>query len=89
MAPSLPFRERMKPKMKKTALIAGVACILLGGLWLLQGLGLVQIQPILCVADCEPVQGSSSKWAIVGFLTVVIGALAVFYALRRRPPPRR
>ena len=34
--------------------------VLLGGLWLVQGLGLVQIRPILCFADCEPVQGSSA-----------------------------
>jgi hypothetical protein len=70
--------------MKKTALIGGVIGILLGGLWLLQGLGLVQIRPILCFVDCAPVQGPSLTWASIGFGVVAAGVIAVFFALKGR-----
>jgi hypothetical protein len=58
-------------------IIAGIA-ILLGALWLLQGLGVVQIRPILCFADCAPVQGPSTTWAVIGAVTVAMGVLGVF-----------
>jgi hypothetical protein len=71
--------------MKKIALlVVGVICALLGGLWLLQGLGLVHVRPILCFADCAPVQGPSPTWAIVGFIMVAAGAVAIFFSLRPR-----
>jgi hypothetical protein len=70
--------------MKKTALVVGVISVLLGGLWLLQGLGLVQVRPILCFADCEPIQGASPVWAIIGFLMVAAGVIAIFYSLKGR-----
>ena len=66
--------------MKKTALVIGVAFELLGGLWLLQGLGVVHVKPILCFANCAPVQEASLTWTIVGFLTVAIGGAALFYS---------
>ena len=68
--------------MKIVALIAGTISLLLGGLWLLQGLGVVHVRPILCFADCAPIQGASSTWAIVGLLFVTAGVAAIFYALR-------
>jgi hypothetical protein len=70
--------------MKTIALVVGVIGVLLGGLWLLQGLGVVHVQPILCVADCTPIQGSSPTWAIAGFFVVSAGALAIFYSLKQR-----
>jgi len=70
--------------MKKTALVGGVIGILLGGLWLLQGLGIVQIRPILCFVDCAPVQGPSLTWASIGFVVVTAGVIATFFSLRRR-----
>ena len=70
--------------MKIAILVAGVIGVLLGGLWLLQGLGIVQIPPILCVAECEPLEGPAPIWAVVGFALAAAGALAIFYALRRR-----
>jgi hypothetical protein len=69
--------------MKPFVLIVSVIAVLLGGLWLLQGLGLVQVRPILCFADCEPVQGPSSMWAIVGLLVVTGGILGVRYSFKR------
>ena len=71
--------------MKRFILLAvSVAAVLLGGLWLLQGLGLVQVKPILCVADCEPLQGPSAAWAIIGFLVLAAGAFGIFRGFRRR-----
>ena len=68
--------------MKLMALIVGMICVLLGGLWLLQGLGIAHVRPILCFADCVPIQGPSVTWAIVGFLVVSAGAISVIYALK-------
>jgi hypothetical protein len=70
--------------MRSVVLIVSVLGVLLGGLWLLQGLGLVQVRPILCFADCEPVQGPSSTWAIIGLLVVTAGILGLFHSLKRR-----
>jgi uncharacterized membrane protein YbaN (DUF454 family) len=72
--------------MKKIALVVGVIGVLLGGLWLLQGLGVVHVRPILCFADCAPVQGTSTAWAIIGFLMLTAGVIAIFFSLKGRDP---
>jgi hypothetical protein len=73
--------------MKKILLIiAGLIGVGLGGLWLVQGLGLVTIAPILCVADCQPLEGPSPTWAVIGFVVLAAGAFALFQALKRRAP---
>lgn len=77
----------MRSFVKWIVLAVGVICILLGGLWLLQGLGVVHVRPILCFADCEPIQEPSLTWAIIGILMLSAGALAIFYSLRRRAAP--
>lgn len=73
--------------MKTIAAVIGVLFVLLGGLWLLQGLGLVHLRPILCVANCAPVQGPSSTWAVVGILVLIAGILLIRYARKARPHP--
>lgn len=70
--------------MKWIVLVVSVIAVLLGGLWLLQGLGIVRIAPILCVANCEPIDGPSPAWAIVGFIVLAAGAVGMIWALRRR-----
>ena len=70
--------------MKTVALIAGVIGVLLGGLWLLQGLGIVHVRPILCFANCTPIQGPSSTWAIVGITVFAAGVRAIFYSRKSR-----
>lgn len=69
--------------MRILALVLVIAAMLLGVLWLLQGLGLVQIRPILCFADCAPIQGPSSTWAVVGALALALGGLAIVWSRRR------
>jgi hypothetical protein len=71
---------------KAVVLVLSVVGVLLGGLWLLQGLGVVQMDPILCFADCEPVQGPSTTWAVAGILAVTAG---MFGILRSRRPVTR
>ncbi len=70
-------------------LVLGGIAVLLGGLWLLQGLGLVTIEPILCVAECEPLDGPAPFWAAIGFVLFAAGAFGVFRAITRwnRPAP--
>lgn len=70
--------------MRIVALIVGLIAFLLGGLWLLQGLGLVRIQPILCFVDCAPLEEPSPGWAVAGAVALVAGGLGIFWWLRRR-----
>jgi hypothetical protein len=63
--------------------IGGVIAVLLGGLWLVQGLGLVTIPPILCVADCETLTGPSTVWTIAGLVLLLVGAAAIVLAGRQ------
>ena len=63
--------------MKSLTAIFGAIAVLLGSLWILQGLGAVQIRPILCFVECAPIQGSSRTWTIIGFLMVATGVVAI------------
>jgi ABC-type transport system involved in cytochrome c biogenesis permease subunit len=69
--------------MKIVALIVGVVVALLGGLWLLQGLGLVHLEPVACVTACETLEGPSLMWTAIGFAVLTVGLLAIFYGLKR------
>ena len=69
--------------MKTVARLAAVFAVLLGGLWLLQGLGAVHVQPIRCLTECAPVQEPSAIWAIVGFITAMAGILAIRRSVKR------
>jgi hypothetical protein len=68
--------------MRAIALVVSVISLLLGGLWLLQGLGLLHVRPILCFVDCAPIQGPSLTWAIVGFVLATLGLVAILYWLK-------
>ncbi|MFB3855086.1 MAG: hypothetical protein ACE148_14855 [Vicinamibacterales bacterium] len=65
-------------------IVLGVASMLLGLLWLLQGVDLLHIPPILCIANCEPVEGGSVGWTTAGVLLLVIGSAAIRAGLRGR-----
>ena len=65
-------------------ILFGVALTLLGLLWLLQGADLVHIRPILCVANCTPLEGGSVGWMTAGALVLVVGLLVIASAFRRR-----
>lgn len=63
--------------------ILGAIVVLLGMLWLVQGLGIVQIGPILCVADCEPITGRSMQWTVMGVIALIAGIAISGAGLRR------
>ena len=65
-------------------ILIGAVLSLLGLLWLLQGADLVHIRPILCVADCKPLEGGSVGWMTAGALVLVAGLLVIASAVRRR-----
>ena len=60
--------------MRIVMIVAGVLCLLLGCVWILQG---VNILP------CSFMTGQT-KWAIYGALLVIIGIGLLFSANRRR-----
>ncbi len=70
--------------MKYLAIALGTLIALLGLLWLLQGLGLVTMAPLLCFADCTPVVGPDATWVIAGAVALVIGLGAFRFGVRRR-----
>lgn len=63
--------------------ILGAIVALLGMLWVVQGLGIIQIGPILCVADCEPITGRSAQWTVIGVIALVLGIVLVWAGQRR------
>ncbi|WP_435156731.1 hypothetical protein [Haladaptatus sp. DFWS20] len=63
--------------------ILGAIVALLGMVWLVQGLAIVQIDPILCVADCEPITGRSVQWTVIGVITLFVGIVIAGAGLKR------
>ncbi len=61
----------------------GAIVALLGMLWLVQGLGIVQIDPILCAGDCEPITGRSVEWTVIGAIASFVGSIIVRAGLSR------
>jgi hypothetical protein len=70
--------------LKWIGAIIGLLALLLGGLWLLQGTGLVVIDPIACVGECAALTGPSLPWALAGTALALTGAALIWFTLRRR-----
>jgi hypothetical protein len=68
--------------MKAFKVIVGTILTALGLLWSVQGADLIQLKPILCVANCEPITGGSTLWLSIGIITTVTG-LALLASLKR------
>jgi hypothetical protein len=64
--------------------IVGAVLVLLGGLWLLQGSGVITIAPIACIGACEPLEGPSLPWAVTGVIALAGGAALVWFSLVHR-----
>ena len=62
--------------MRTVALVLGVLLILAGGLWALQGLGIV-------MWPADSFMLARRQWAVYGGLTVIAGLALVWYARRR------
>ena len=63
--------------------VVGLILAMLGLLWFVQGTGLVRICPVLCVADCDCVEGRSLFWEVAGAAAFAIGVLLVWSSVRR------
>ena len=59
-------------------LVLGVLLVLVGGLWTLQGLGIVG----------GSVMSGVTMWAIIGPVVLIIGLVLAFLGIRRRRDPR-
>jgi 2-hydroxy-6-oxonona-2,4-dienedioate hydrolase len=70
--------------VKNVVLLISFLLALLGGLWLLQGLGIVNVRPILCFVDCAAIQGPSPTWAVIGAVTLATSGLLIFWSSKRR-----
>ena len=65
-------------------MVVEVVFTLLGLLWFLQGAGIIHLNPIMCVAECEPITGTSPLWAIIGAIVFVGGVLLIRISLRHK-----
>ncbi len=76
------FDVRMRIK-RIAGTIVGAFFALLGLLWLLQGVGLLQVCPIACVGSCECITGGSVFWAVAGAIVLIAGVGIVMVSWRR------
>lgn len=77
----------MKNKwLRLGAIFIGIVMVLLGLLWLLQGVGVIQMCPVLCFANCECITGGSLTWAIIGAVVFIIGLTVVYKSFRSKKP---
>lgn len=60
--------------MRAVWIILGIVCVLLGGLWTLQGLDVVKGSGM----------SGNSMWAIIGPIVAVVGLLLLLYGSRSR-----
>ncbi|MDV2481956.1 hypothetical protein F8E02_08030 [Methanoculleus sp. Wushi-C6] len=72
----------MKP-VRIVGVLIGAFIASLGLLWFLQGMAIIEMRPILCVADCEPLVGGSPTWAAAGAVALIIGVGVVLFSARR------
>lgn len=63
--------------MRWVFIIVGIILILLGGLWALQGLGILLGSPMT----------GQTRWLIIGAILVIIGIVLFLMGLRRRSAP--
>jgi hypothetical protein len=63
--------------------LIGAFIAVLGLLWFLQGAAIIQMRPVLCVANCEPIVGRSPFWAATGAVAFIIGSGIAIFSLRR------
>jgi hypothetical protein len=65
------------------AIFATIA-MLLGTFWFLQGVGILNVCPILCFADCACIEGGSQFWSILGAGVFIIGILTMAVTTRNK-----
>jgi hypothetical protein len=73
----------MKKVLLALAAVSGILLAALGGLWALQGADLVHLEPIACVADCEPLEGFSTTWLVAGIVLLLAGLMIAWKSTRK------
>jgi hypothetical protein len=63
--------------MKIVLNVLGVLCILMGGVWFLQGINILP----------GSYMTGQTQWAIYGAIAIIIGAVLLFFANRRKASP--
>jgi hypothetical protein len=63
--------------MKIVLNVVGGLCILMGAVWFLQGINILP----------GSVMTGQTQWAIYGAIAIIIGALLLFFANRRKASP--
>ena len=63
--------------MRTLGFVLGVVMVLMGGLWALQGLGIV-------MWPAESFMLAQRQWALIGAIVVVIGLALIVLSRRRR-----
>ena len=71
----------MKP-IRIVGVLIGAFIASLGLLWFLQGTAIIQMRPILCVANCEPIVGGSPVWTAAGAVAFVVGVVVALFSAR-------
>jgi hypothetical protein len=72
-------------KTRKVAqIILSIIAILLGAFWFLQGVGILNVCPILCFADCACIEGGSQFWGILGAVIFTIGFLTMIITMNHK-----
>ncbi len=61
--------------MRWVVIGVGVIMLLLGAVWLLQGIGILP----------GSFMTGQSFWAVMGLILIVVGAVVCYFGLRRRP----
>jgi hypothetical protein len=72
----------MKP-IRTVGVLIGAFVASLGLLWFLQGIAIIEMRPILCVANCEPVMGGSPVWTAAGVVAFIVGVGVALFSARR------
>jgi uncharacterized membrane protein YiaA len=67
---------------KIAQVIFATIAILLGTFWFLQGVGILNVCPILCFTDCACIEGGSQLWSVVGAVVFIIGILTMAVTLK-------
>jgi hypothetical protein len=67
---------------KIAQVLFAIIVIFLGAFWFLQGVGILNVCPILCFADCACIEGGSQLWSIVGAVVFIIGILTMAVTLK-------
>ncbi|WJZ01760.1 hypothetical protein [Corynebacterium freiburgense] len=57
----------------------------IGLLWFLQGMHLIETQPLLCIDTCQKVASSSLVWTIIGAFTLALGCGFLSSAIPQQP----